>query len=67
MSVVDSIFECSVETECVAAALLVPVRAAMRGSFPLAGTYFQVPQASADHWSCVDSHVRASMSLFGAC
>lgn len=24
-------------------ALLVPVRAAMHGSFPLAGTYFQVP------------------------
>lgn len=26
----------------IAAALLIPVRAAMRGSFPLAGTYFQV-------------------------
>jgi hypothetical protein len=38
-SVIDTSY-CS-EAEDVAVVLLVPVRAAMRGSFPLAGTYFQ--------------------------
>ncbi|KAG9451004.1 hypothetical protein H6P81_010969 [Aristolochia fimbriata] len=40
-------------TKTVRATLLIPCRTAMRGSFPLNGTYFQVNEVFADHQSSI--------------
>lgn len=48
-------FSCSsareVQARKVRATILIPCRTAMRGSFPLNGTYFQVNELFADHYS----------------
>ncbi|CAA3007926.1 transcriptional activator DEMETER-like [Olea europaea subsp. europaea] len=42
------------ETQTVRGTLLIPCRTAMRGSFPLNGTYFQVNEVFADHESSLN-------------
>lgn len=42
------------DSEVVRGTLLIPCRTAMRGSFPLNGTYFQVNEVFADHDSSLD-------------
>ncbi|KAL2323138.1 hypothetical protein Fmac_027517 [Flemingia macrophylla] len=42
------------DSQIVRGTLLIPCRTAMRGSFPLNGTYFQVNEVFADHVSSID-------------
>lgn len=53
----DTCFACSstreAQSETVRGTILIPCRTAMRGSFPLNGTYFQVNEVFADHASSI--------------